>query len=447
MSILPAPPSADTIFAPATPAGRSALAVIRVSGPRARHAFEQIAGKLPQPRVAALRTLRHPVSRAALDQALVLFFAAPVTETGEDIVEFQTHGGRAVVAAVLDALATIDGCRLAEPGEFARRAFHNGKLSLTAVEGLADLIDAETEQQRAQALTQAAGALDRLYDGWRTALLEAQGLVEAAIDFADEGDVSSNAVGQATAKVAELAAALKSHLANAHRGEINRSGYKVVLAGPPNAGKSSLLNALARRDAAIVSQEPGTTRDVIEVRLDLGGMAVVVSDTAGIRQAAGPVEQEGIRRTLDRVRDADLVIWLDDGSGSAGTGPEAVPPPGAIVVRSKADLDPTPAGPGGNLRLSTLTGEGLDALTELIVRQARAAVGTTNELAPTSPRHRQHLEATLKAFEQYLAGAPAELEMRAEDLRIAATELGKLVGRIDPEQVLGVIFGRFCIGK
>src|SRR5262245_52978967 len=266
----------------------------------------------PKPRYAAFRRLRHPRTAEVLDHALVLWFPAPASETGEDMAELQVHGGRAVIQGVLAALATVAGCRLAEPGEFARRAFENGKLDLTGVEGLADLIDAETAAQRRQALRQADGALARLYGGWREQLIEALALLEAAIDFSDEGDVARDAELMSRERVVILQDAIARHLDDGHRGELVRDGFQVVLSGAPNSGKSSLLNALARRDVAIVSDEAGTTRDVIEVKLDLEGLPVVVSDTAGIREAAGKVEQEGIRRALQRAEQADLVVWLVD---------------------------------------------------------------------------------------------------------------------------------------
>jgi tRNA modification GTPase len=297
--------------------------VIRISGPAAPEVLCLMAGGVPQPRQAALRSLLDPATGEVIDQALVLFLPGPRSATGEDLAEFQVHGGRAVVSSVLAALARIPGCRMAEPGEFARRAFDNGKLDLTAVEGLADLIDAETEGQRRQALRQASGGLAKLYEDWRSQLIEAAALVEAGIDFSDEADVSAKAFDMARERVARLDADMRRHLDDGHRGEIMREGFRVVLAGPPNVGKSSLLNALARRDVAIVSPEPGTTRDVIEVRLDLGGVPVVVSDTAGIRVAEGEVEREGIRRTMDRAREADLVIWLMDAT--------AVEPPADLV--------------------------------------------------------------------------------------------------------------------
>ena len=316
--------SGDTIFALSSGHGRAGVAVIRVSGPMAGVVIERMAAPRPKPRFAAFRTIAHPGSGEVLDQALVLWFPAPKSETGEDMAELQVHGGRAVIAGVLGAIGSIAGCRPAEPGEFARRAFENGKLDLTGIEGLADLIDAETAAQRRQALRQADGALARLYGGWRAELIEAMALLEAAIDFSDEGDVAHDAETMARAKVAALADAIARHLDDGHRGELVRDGFQVVLAGAPNSGKSSLLNALARRDVAIVSDEAGTTRDIIEVKLDLEGLPVVVSDTAGIREAAGKVEQEGIRRALQRAKQADLVVWLVD----------------ATEVREAASLDP-----------------------------------------------------------------------------------------------------------
>ncbi len=316
------------------------MAVIRVSGPAAHDLLVGLAGGPLEPRRAALRILRHPRSGQRLDQALVLFFEGPGSETGEDLVELQVHGGRAVIASVLAALGTIPGCRMAEPGEFARRAFANGKIDLTQAEGLADLIDAETEAQRRQALSQAGGALSRVYDGWRAQVIEASALVEAAIDFSDEADVSDAAVDRAEAAARTLESELRTHLADDHRGEILRDGFRIVLAGPPNAGKSSLLNALARRDVAIVSAEAGTTRDAIEVRLDLGGLPVILTDTAGLREATGAIEREGIRRTLERARSADLVIWLTDATAPEGDMPEEIASGSSPILRvlSKVDL-------------------------------------------------------------------------------------------------------------
>jgi tRNA modification GTPase len=342
---------------------------------------------------------------------------------------------------------------MAEPGEFARRAFENGKIDLTAAEAIADLVDAETDAQRKQALRQAGGALARLYDDWRDELIRAQALTESAIDFSDEADVGATAGGDARELVARLVPSIRAHLDDGRRGEIVREGFRVTIAGAPNVGKSSLLNTLAKREAAIVSDEAGTTRDVIEVTLDLGGVPVVVSDTAGIREAEGKVEREGIRRAVARARDADLVLWLMD-----ATDPQSEPPAdlaaGSLAmlwVLNKMDLAEAPRSPptlpAGWLRLSLRTGEGLPELTDAIQAKAQASVGTSEAPALTQARHRQQLEACAEALETYLAGTLSEPELRAEDLRRATTALGRITGRVDVEDVLGEIFSRFCIGK
>ena len=339
----------DTIFALSSGHGRAGVAVIRVSGPNAGIVIDRMASPRPKPRFAAFRTITDPGSGEVLDQALVLWFPAPKSETGEDMAELQVHGGRAVVAGVFEAIGGIEGCRLAEPGEFARRAFENGKLDLTGVEGLADLIDAETAAQRRQALRQADGALARLYGGWRADLIEALALLEAAIDFSDEGDVARDAEAMSRERFAALRDAIARHLDDGHRGELVRDGFQVVLAGAPNSGKSSLLNALARRDVAIVSEEAGTTRDIIEVKLDLEGLPVVVSDTAGIREAAGKVEQEGIRRALQRAGQADLVVWLVDASNAQGGDSVGMPDMGGdkLVVLEQGRSGRCRSDPGG----------------------------------------------------------------------------------------------------
>ncbi len=411
--------------------------------------LEMLTGMVPAPRTASLRTLRHPQTKQPLDQALVLYFKAPASETGEDTVELQLHGGRAVIAAVLEALSAVPGCRMAEPGEFARRAFYNGKIDLTAAEGLADLIDAETEAQRAQALQQTRGALAQLYNGWRSQLVEAQALVEADIDFSDEGDVGSGAYKMASASARDLQAAIATHLGRANRGEILRSGFKVVLSGAPNAGKSSLLNALARRDAAIVSDEPGTTRDVIEVRLDLDGIPVVFSDTAGVREPTGTVEREGIRRTFERAEAADLVIWLIDALKPVPPPAEmrdAIDPSKLLLITNKIDLLKAQA-QSREYRISARTGGGIDHLAAMVAGRARLALGSNEGPSPTQARHRLQLTKAMEHLTVFLVGDPDDLELRAEDLRLAARALGRLTGRIDPEDVLAEIFGRFCIGK
>ncbi len=433
----------STIYALSSGPGRAGVAVIRVSGSKARETVELMAPPLPKPRLAAFRTVLHPINGDALDRAVIIWFAAPLSETGEDVAEFQVHGGLAVVRAVLQALGRIPGLRLAEPGEFARRAFEHGKLDLAEVEGLADLVDAETEAQRRQALAQAAGSLSKLYEGWRTRLIEASALVEAAIDFSDEGDVSLKALEDARDRAIALRDEIGAHLNDGHRGEILRDGFRVALVGPPNAGKSSLLNALARRDAAIVSAEAGTTRDVIEVRLDLRGLPVIVADTAGIRETAGGVEREGIRRSMSAARSADLVLWLTESGLEAP--PSEISRETTVVVRSKADL--LPEGATDALCVSSVTGAGLDRLTQVIASRAADAVGAQDAPALTQQRHREWLEQARAALDTFLNGSARDLELRAEDLRTAAQALGRITGRVDVEDVLDEIFGRFCVGK
>ena len=443
-----------TIFALSSGTGRAGVAVIRVAGPQAGTVVDRMAGPRPKPRYAAFRRVRHPETTENLDEALVLWLPGPKTETGEDMAELQIHGGTAVIRAVLQALSCIGGCRLAEPGEFARRAFQNGRMDLTAAEGLADLIDAETEVQRRQALSQAGGALAKLYNGWRERLLTARGLTEAAIDFSDEGDVAGDALARARQEAHGLLAEIDAHLNDGHRGEIVRDGFRVVLAGPPNSGKSSLFNSLSRRDVAIVSPEAGTTRDVLEVRLDLGGYAVVLADTAGLREAQGLVEQEGIRRTLGRVANADLVVWLVDATNPVWEAPEAL---GAVrdrvlVVLNKIDIPgPTrvqyPA--GEHVPISAATGQGLPALVASLTRVVAERVGRTGDgqILLSKERHRVAIDQGRQALARFLGGAHMGLELQAEELRIAGDAIGKVVGKVGVEDVLGEIFGRFCIGK
>jgi len=436
--------SKDTICAQASGAGRAAIAVIRISGPATGEILRALCG-LPAARHASLRTIRDPRTETLLDRGLVLWFPAPASFTGEDMAELHVHGGRAVVANVLDAALSIDDVRLAEPGEFAARAFENGKIDLTEVEGLADLINAETDAQARQALAQAGGSLRRLYESWRGQLLRAQALAEAGLDFADEADVAANVTTNVGAIVAELILQISNHLAD-RRGERLRDGFRVVIVGAPNAGKSSLLNALARRDVAIVSEEAGTTRDIIEVHLDLDGLPVILTDTAGLREASGKVEVEGIRRALARVEAANLVVWLIDAKKPVSAPPEPlargrVP---FLAVRNKIDLAPVGAAEG--ISLSAKTGEGIDRLVaELKARAREALVAGAESPAVTRARHRAELEGALAALERSRTAGPSEL--KAEELRIAARHLGRLTGNIDVEEVLGAIFSEFCIGK
>jgi tRNA modification GTPase len=443
----------DTIVAPASGAGLAAIAVIRISGPATRAMLAAFCGGIPEPRHASLRDIGPP-RWSKLDRGLVLWFPGPASFTGEDMAELHVHGSRAVIGAVVDAVLTLPGTRLAEPGEFARRAFENGKLDLTEVEGLADLIGAETEAQRRQALAQAEGSLRALYETWRAELLAAQALVEAGLDFADEGDVVADVSLKADAIVASLRAAIARQLAD-RSGERLRDGLRVVIAGPPNVGKSSLLNALAKRDAAIVSAEAGTTRDVIEVHLDLGGLPVILSDTAGIREAQGKVEAAGIDRALGRVEDADLVLWVVDAAApiwsppldiSSGNGGQLWTTGGQICVLNKIDLATVSGGPD-RIEVSAKTGAGLDALIALLADRAGDLLSSgAGSPAITRTRHRVELEAGQGALERF--GEPKlSPELKAEELRIAARHLGRLTGRIDVEEVLGAIFAEFCIGK
>jgi tRNA modification GTPase len=434
----------DTICALASGAGKAAVAVIRISGREAGAAISKLCGKLPPPRRASLRAFADPRTGAVLDRGLVLWFPGPASFTGEDMAELHIHGGRAVTACVLDALLGMPGMRFAEPGEFAHRSFANGKLDLTEVEGLADLINAETEAQARQALAQADGSLRNRYEAWREQLLLALALAEAGLDFADEADVTHDAAVEADVVAAKLLAAIHVHLAD-RRGERLRDGYRVVIAGAPNAGKSSLLNALARRDVAIVSEEAGTTRDVIEVHLDLEGLPVLVTDTAGLREAEGALEKEGIRRALARASDADLVLWVVDATDPQWTPPapltETKKP--ITTVLNKIDLAPKLA--GGDLRVSARTGEGLEALLPALSARAQDALAPAEGLI-TRVRHRAELEHVAAALERFRGEVEAP-ELKAEELRAAAHHLGRLAGRIDVEEVLGALFAEFCIGK
>jgi tRNA modification GTPase len=435
-----------TIYALSSGHGKAGVAIIRISGSAAGEALRRLGGSVPAPRVAALRTLRDPNSREVLDHSLVIWFPAPASFSGENVAELQIHGGRAVIEGVFRALASIDGLRPAEPGEFARRAFEHGKLDLTEAEGLADLIDAETEAQRRQALRQSGGALKALYDGWRERLIMALASIEAELDFSDEGDVPDAVAEVALAAARGLRTQITAHLADGRRGEILRDGLRVVIAGPPNAGKSSLMNALAHRDVAIVSAEAGTTRDAIEVRLNLGGFPVVLIDTAGLREAGSDIEREGIRRALQHAAQADLVLWLRDAGLPLGEPPEIAGHARLIEAVNKIDLAPS-ADFGDALRLSVKTGEGLDRLIARLSDEVRQAADIGENPAISRARHRHELQRCAAALGRFLTGDFAALELRAEDLRDAATALGRLTGRVDVEDILDRIFADFCIGK
>jgi tRNA modification GTPase len=439
----------DTIFALSSGALPAAVGVVRISGPQARHCVEALARRLPEPRRASLARLCSPGSDHVLDEALVLWFPGPRSETGEDMAELQLHGGRAVVAAVLRTLGQIPHCRPAEPGEFTRRAFENGRLDLTAVEGLADLIGAETEAQRQLAFRQLKGSLGQRATTWRQRLVEAIALVEAGIDFSDEEDVPDTLLVPALDLARELRADIVAALADDRRGERLRDGLVIAISGPPNAGKSSLLNRIARREAAIVSPYAGTTRDVIEVHLDLDGYPVTLLDTAGIRETSDPVEWEGVRRARERAQSAGLVLWVVDaaqGGDAAGSAP-------AWVVRNKIDLvegearSDVPEG-GRSFAISALTGAGVDELVDALAAHASGVFAGAEATLITRERHRRALEGASAALARALAEGPAGREdIVAEELRLAARDLGRLIGTVDVEDVLDVIFRDFCIGK
>ena len=520
----------DTIFALSSGRGPAAIAVVRISGPRAGAALKALTGKIPSPRQAALGRVRDPQTKDIIDEALILWFPAPHSETGEDTAELQLHGGRAVIAAVLEALGRIEGLKAAEAGEFTRRAFENGKLDLTAVEGLADLVAAETQGQRRQAFRQMKGLLGGRAEAWRQKLIQALSLVEARIDFSDEADVPENLLAPALAMACELATEIAAALDDSRAGERLREGLVVAIAGPPNAGKSTLLNRIARREAAIVSPYAGTTRDVIEVHLDLQGWPVTLLDTAGIREAEDPVEIEGVRRARERAAAADLVLWVVDARDEnaaknaaakgaakssfvipgrrAAAKPKSITPgaqhksgasrsawprnedvaPPTWLIRNKTDLiqglrirnelrlsniEKSEAILSSNkplrsmmnnqltqrnefsstkielkFNVSAVNGLGIEPLLTRLARQAEETLAGSESALVTRERHRRALEEVLAALRRAQSGDVAAREdLLAEELRIAATALGRLTGRVDVEDILDVIFRDFCIGK
>ena len=442
----------DTIFALASAPGKSAVAIVRLSGGAAGEAVCRLTdGALPPPRQAELRRLADPQSGAEIDRALVLWFPGPASYTGEDVAEFHVHGGRAVIAALLSALAAIDGLRPAEAGEFSRRAFEHGKLDLTAAEGIADLVDAETEIQRRQALRQSGGALGELYEDWRGRLLKIRALIESTIDFSDQ-ELPGGVLDPVAPEINALSAEISAHLQDGGRGERLREGVQVAILGPVNAGKSSLLNRLAGRDAAIVASEEGTTRDVIEVRMDIAGWPLTVADTAGLRVSTSDVEAEGMRRARARAAEADIKIMLLDGARwpNGGAEIEGLVDNQTLAVLNKCDLladQAIEASLGGKpaLKISCKTGEGLDALLARIEDFLEARYLPSDSPVLTRSRHRHALEKCLESLLRYDIDAGEELA--AEELRLAADCLARITGRSDIEQVLDIIFKDFCIGK
>lgn len=434
----------ETIFALSTPAGRGGVAVIRASGAKAWDGLAALmrGQDTPPPRMAVRAKFYDPVSNDILDDALALGFKAPNSFTGEDCVEYQLHGGPAIVQGVLSALSKLPEHRMAHPGEFTRRAFENGKMDLTAAEAVGDLIHAETEGQRLQALKQMDGALFRLYEGWKERLSRVLALMEADLDFSDQ-DLPDDMLCKIRPDVSDIQQEITAHLQDGRRGELMRDGFRLVILGAPNAGKSSLLNRLVQRDAAIVSSIAGTTRDVIDVHLNLGGYPVVLADTAGLRGSDDAIESEGIKRAVQRAEGADLKILLFDGTIEPDAQTLSLMDDKAIIVVNKCDAM-TPAD-DGTMYISAKTGEGMEALVaELISRMAKM-IGGSDAPALTRARHREALERTIAALER-MATAPLP-ELAAEDLRLALRHLGSLTGRVDVEDLLDMIFRDFCIGK
>jgi tRNA modification GTPase len=400
------------------------------------------------PRIAARVLLRDTASEP-IDDAVVLWFPGPASATGEDVAEFHVHGGRAVLASVFAELSAIANVRPAEPGEFTRRAFENGKLDLTEAEGLNDLIHADTDRQRRQALRQLRGLLgDRARD-WRAQIIEAQALIEAGIDFSDEGDVPAELIAPALVRIKTLLGEIQSALGAGGRSERLRDGLVVAIAGPPNVGKSTLMNQLARREVAIVSPHAGTTRDVIEVQLDLDGYPVTVIDTAGIRETDDPVEQEGVRRARNRAAEADLVLWLADAEGEQIAPASSAP---AWLVRNKIDLETNGATSGQSMgvrefRISARHGDGLGELVAAMIVFAQDYFGANESGLISRERQRKLLQETADSLQRSVEMIGSGEELAAEDLRRAAYSLGRLLGRVDVEDILDVIFRDFCIGK
>jgi tRNA modification GTPase len=451
-------PNDQTIFALSSGRPPSAIAIARVSGPLAGVALQLLAGKIPSARVATRVLLREPAGEP-IDDAVVLWFPSPASATGEDVVEFHVHGSRAVLSALFAALSRIENVRAAEPGEFTRRAFANGKLDLTEAEGLDDLIHADTDRQRRQALRQLKGLLGDKARGWRERIIEAAALIEAGIDFADEGDVPAELMAPALAKIRTLLGEIEEVLAARGKSERLREGLVVAIAGPPNVGKSTLMNQLARREVAIVSPHAGTTRDIIEVQLDLDGYPVTLIDTAGLRETDDPVEQEGVRRARARAAAADLVLWLVEGQhqverpaamATVWGGQDKIDFAGGTIwmVRNKIDLDAVLIQPGrAEFGISASRGDGLGELVAAIVGFAHEYFGTSDSGLITRERQREWLEDTAVALKRSLEMIAIGEELTAEELRRAALSLGRLLGRVDVEEILDVIFREFCIGK
>jgi tRNA modification GTPase len=438
----------ETIFALASAAGRAGIAVIRISGAKANIALKRLSCDTPSARKAARARFVDSETQELLDDGLVIWFPAPNSFTGENVAELHVHGGRAVVDSILHTLNTVAGVRPAEPGEFTRRAFANDKMDLTQAEAIADLVDAETKAQQKQALRQMGGALKELYDHWRLRLVQALAHLEAVIDFPDE-DLPPEVADKVWGEVKELQRHIQKHLNDDGRGERIREGLMIAIIGPPNAGKSSLLNALAQREAAIVSPRPGTTRDIIEIQMNIGGYAVTLADTAGLRDADDSIEDEGIRRALQRAEVADLKIIVFDGAiyPQQDAATRAMIDSDSLVVVNKADLvDEHQQAENDTAHfISVKTAAGIEDLLARLQAAVRAKTDNSVAVPLTRARHRKALEECVAAFSRAI-DAPLP-ELAAEDMRLAAKSLGRLTGRVDVEDILDVVFRDFCIGK
>jgi tRNA modification GTPase len=450
-------PREQTIFALSSGRPPSAIAIVRVSGAQARAVASSLAGSLPEPRRARRAYLRDPAGQP-IDDAVVLWFPGPGSATGEDVAEFHVHGGRAVLAALFAAISAFENVRAAEPGEFTRRAFENGKLDLTEAEALDDLIHADTDRQRRQALRQLKGLLGEKAQDWRARIVRASALIEAGIDFSDEGDVPAGLIAPALSGIRLLCAEIEEVLDAQGRSERLREGLVVAISGPPNVGKSTLMNLLARREVAIVSPHAGTTRDVIEVQLDLDGYPVTLIDTAGIRETDDPVEQEGVRRARIRAAEADLVLWITDARQARGGGVEA-PTSATYVpvwqVRNKIDLvaaDGATLAARGNeseimFEISAIRSDGVAGLTAALVDFAIRHLGSGEGALIGRERQRKLLEQTVDSLQRSVSVLEQGEELAAEELRAASHSLGRLLGRVDVEDILDAIFREFCVGK